>query len=64
MSLTVREWRRVREISQENMAQSLGIHVNTYQLWEKNPEKIPISKAMEIASLLNVGMDDIVFQET
>ena len=63
MSLTVREWRRVREVTQEFMANSLGIHVNTYQRWEDSPEKIPIAKAVEIASLLGVSMDDISFQE-
>lgn len=35
MSLTVRQWRRAKDITQEQMAESLGIHVNTYQNWEE-----------------------------
>lgn len=62
MSLTVREWRRVRELSQESVAKSLGIHVNTYQSWEQDPGKISIEKAFEIAKLFGVTLDDISFK--
>lgn len=61
MALTPREWRRVREISQEAMADKLNIHVNTYQNWEKEPGRIPYSKAVEIARILNVSINDIAF---
>lgn len=61
MSLTLREWRRVKEISQENMAEMLKIHVNTYQNWEKEPEKIAFSKAVEISNILGVPIDEITF---
>ena len=61
MALTLREWRRVKEISQENMAEKLSIHVNTYQNWEKEPEKIAFAKAVEISKILGVSIDDIAF---
>lgn len=63
MSLTVREWRRVKEISQEKMSEGLKIHVNTYQNWEKNPGQIPFEKAVEIARILGVPLNDITFVE-
>ena len=63
MSLTVREWRRLREISQEDMAQRLNVHVNTFQKWEKDSGKIPFSKAVEIAKILDVAIDEISFVE-
>lgn len=61
MSLSLREWRRVKEISQEEMAEKLNIHVNTYMNWEKNPGKIGFLKAVEISKILNVSLDDISF---
>ena len=61
MSLTVREWRRIREISQESMAAQLNIHVNTYQKWEKTPGQIPFERAVEISKILGVPLNDISF---
>lgn len=61
MSLTLREWRRVKEISQESMAERLQIHVNTYQNWEQNPGKIAFDKAVEISKILDVPIDEISF---
>ena len=62
MALTLRQWRRVKEISQERMAELLKIHVNTYQNWEKEPEKISIANAVKIADILGVGMNEISFK--
>lgn len=61
MALTLREWRRVKEISQEAMADKLSIHVNTYQNWEKDPGKIAFEKAVEISKILGVSIDEIAF---
>ena len=63
MSLTVREWRRAKEISQETMAERLHVHVNTYMKWEKSPGQISIGKAVEIAKILGVALDEISFVE-
>lgn len=60
-TLTLREWRLAKEISQKAMADILGIHVNTYMKWEENPKRIPISKAYKIAVTLGVSMDQILF---
>ena len=63
MSLTLRQWRRAKEITQEKMAELLKIHVGTYQNWEEAPEKISIEKAMEITKILNVKLEDISFKK-
>lgn len=63
MSLTVRQWRRAKDITQEQMAESLGIYVNTYQNWEKSPEKISIEKAVKIAEIFGVTLDDVSFKK-
>ena len=61
MALGLRAWRRAKDISQSDMADKLGIHVNTYQNWEKKPECISISNALRIAKILDVSINDISF---
>lgn len=60
-SFTLRQWRRVREISQEDMARRLGIHVNTYRLWEEHPDKIKMAEALQCSEILGVPLDKIIF---
>ena len=60
--LTVRAWRRAKEISQGDMAEMLGVHVNTYQNWESEPDKISINNAKRIAGIFGVSLDDILFE--
>lgn len=61
MKLTIKEWRRAKEITQEQMADSIGVHVNTYRAWEDNPEDIRIGKAVSIAEKLGISLEDILF---
>lgn len=60
-ALTLRQWRLAREISQEEMAKQLDVHVNTYRLWEKNPGKISIDATVKICRILELSPDDIIF---
>lgn len=62
MSLTLREWRRLKEISQKTMSERLNIHINTYQKWEQNPGKIPFKDAVNISKVLDVPLDEIIFK--
>ena len=59
MQLTIRELRRAREISQEDMATACGVHVNTYRAWEENPAELKLSKAQIIAEKLGITVEDI-----
>lgn len=61
MRLKLIEWRRARGISQPEMAKNLGISMPTYVRWEKNPGNIAISKAYDIAKILEVDIKDIIF---
>lgn len=61
MKLTLKQWRGAREISQKEMSERLGIHINAYQKWERNPDKIKIGNAFRIAEILDVPFDDISF---
>lgn len=59
--LTLRQHRLVREISQEKMADELGVHRNTYAALEENPGKMSVDQAKTIAKILEVTVDDIFF---
>lgn len=61
MLLTLREWRRAKEISQTEMATMLNVHPQTYMKWEKEPEKISWGKAVEISEILGISINDISF---
>ena len=61
MALTLRQWRKAREITQEQMAKALNIHINTYQNWEKDPGRISVTNVMKIAEVLKVSVNDIIF---
>jgi transcriptional regulator with XRE-family HTH domain len=61
MKLTLKEWRRARGKTQEEMAQLCNVHINTYRRWEDNPGEIKYDNAILIADHLNIGLDDILF---
>ena len=61
MKMTMKEWRRAKGISQEEMANVCGVHVNTYRAWEEKPESIKFTAAVKIAERLGVSLDDIFF---
>lgn len=61
MKLTLKQWRGVRELSQKEMSERLGVHINAYQKMEKKPESIKVRNALRIAEIFNVPIDDISF---
>lgn len=61
MKLTLDEWRRARNISQDEMANTCGVHVNTYRKWEENPASIKYDKMLIIVDALKISLDDIFF---
>lgn len=61
MSMSLKAWRRARGITQERMAKSLGIHVNTYINWENEPQKMSIEYGMKASEVLGVDFNDIIF---
>ncbi len=60
--MTFRMWRLAKEITQQKMADLLGVHVNTYINWEKNPENVSMANAKRISTVLEVPLTEIVFE--
>jgi DNA-binding XRE family transcriptional regulator len=57
--LTLRQMRRIREISQIEMARRLGVAPGTYVVWERCPAKIKTGRLMEICRILKCSVDEI-----
>lgn len=57
--LTIRQWRRLREISVVDMAKRLGISRPTYTAWERNPSQIKLCYIDKIANVLGISREDI-----
>lgn len=63
MHLTLKQTRLVKEKTQSEMAEMLGIHVDTYRKLEENPENTTIKQAKMISSFLGVSYNDIFFAD-
>lgn len=61
MTLTLRQARRLKEKSQEEMAKEMGVHVNTYRRWEEKPDNITVGLAKKISRVLGIPCNEIFF---
>lgn len=61
MKHTLREWRRLKEMSQKELADKVGVHVNTIIKWEEHPERMSVKHAYAASEALGVPFDDISF---
>lgn len=57
--LTLKEWRMLLDITQEEMAQKLGIHPNTYRRYEIHPEEIRIGTVIRICDVLGIKTSEL-----
>lgn len=49
-------------LRQKDVAEQMGIHVQTYMKMEQNPEDISIKDAKRFAEIVGVSWTDIFFQ--
>lgn len=61
MSLSLKQIRLVKGKTQEEMANLLSVHVQTYRKLEENPEEVTIKQAKLISAFLDVSYNDIFF---
>ena len=61
MVLTLKQWRFIKELTQEEMAKKCDVHRHTYASWEEKPEEISIKNAKIISKALGESIDDIFF---
>ena len=61
MKLNLRQARRLKDKTQEEMADLLDIHVQSYRKLEENPDLTTVGQAKKIADFLGVSYDEIFF---
>ena len=61
MQLNLRQARRLKEKTQEEMAELLNVHVHTYRKIEENPDAATIEQAKKISDYLEIPYNEIFF---
>jgi len=61
MAITVKGARVNANKTQQEVANVLQMHVQTYANLEKNPEKFTIAQAEKFANFVNQEVSDIIF---
>ena len=61
MPLNLKEWRRLREKTQTQMAEAIGCSLPTYRDLEEHPEKIQVRTLVKMADILNISIEDFSF---
>lgn len=61
MNLTMKQARIGIGATQADMADKMGIHVQTYANLERNPDKVTIAQAIRFAELTGHSVVDIFF---
>lgn len=61
MALTMKQARIGIEATQQEIADKLGVHVQTYARMEKHPEDMTIKQALMFAKIVGLQISDISF---
>lgn len=61
MALTMKQARIGIEATQQEIADKLGVHVQTYARMEKHPEDMTIKQALLFAQIVGLPISDISF---
>lgn len=59
--LTIRNIRRMRDVTMHEIADKLGVCTATYSKYEKNPETMPIEMAKAVCAILGASVEQIFF---
>ncbi|WP_188453757.1 helix-turn-helix transcriptional regulator [Virgibacillus oceani] len=61
MGMTLKQARHLTDLSQEKLADLLGVHRHTYMKWERNPDEMTIGEAKHFSKVTGIPIDDINF---
>lgn len=61
MIVNLKQARKLNEYSQQQIADLLGIHVQTYGKWEENPDIVRVGDAKKLSKIFGISYDDIFF---
>lgn len=63
MTLSVKQARLLSDLTQQAIAEKLGVHRQTYMRWELNPDEMPVGKAKEFSTIVKRNVDEIFFSQ-
>lgn len=61
MIVNLKQARKLNEYSQQQIADLLGVHVQTYSKWEDNPDIVKVGDAKKLSKIFGISYDDIFF---
>ena len=61
MRYTLKELLARKNLTQKQIAEKLGISVQTYNAWERNISNVSVSKVQALANFHGVRLDEIFF---
>lgn len=61
MQYTVKQARLLAGVTQQEMADALGVHRSTYIKMESDPEEITVGQAKKISEVTGIPVDNIFF---
>ena len=48
-------------LNQQDVADKMGIHVNTYGLMERHPDRMSIGEAKRFSEIVDIPVEDLFF---
>ena len=61
MPITMKQARIGIDATQQDIADKMGVHVQTYARMEKHPEDLTIKQALQFAAIVGRPISDIYF---
>jgi len=61
VQVTMKQARVGADMTQKDVADKLGVHVQTYQRMESHPEDVTIKQGKAFAHIVGLSFDDIFF---
>lgn len=61
MKLTIKQWRKVKDITVRDMASKMGISVGSYLKKENDQNQFRVAELIKASEVLQVSTDDILF---
>lgn len=62
MKYSVKVYRTMKEMTQEQAAEKVGVTTATWNAWEQSFGKVKLKNADKVAKVLGVKLDDIFFE--
>jgi DNA-binding XRE family transcriptional regulator len=63
MVISPKQARVLCDLTQQEVANQLGVHRQTYMNWERNADEMPVGMAKQFSKIVGRGVDEIFFSK-